>query len=99
MKLCPIVVNGVACRLETTEELDSSLVSLRLCRCPLGHRSYDIVRLTSLGVFRFRKSLNGDTWHFSQGCSQWPTKNFTSIGFLSSEDALCNECMARSRLP
>jgi hypothetical protein len=75
-----------------TEEPSGDLVTLRTFRCPLGHRSYQ----TGAGSeIRFRRPFNGDTWHFSTDCSQWPVMNFSSISYISSEATICNECLAK----
>jgi hypothetical protein len=68
-KLCAFIIDGRECRREMTEESSGELIALGIFRCPLGHRLYETAAGTEI---RFRKTLNGDTWHFLKDCSQWP---------------------------
>lgn len=43
---------------------------------------------------RYRKLNDGDTWHFSQLCTQWPFDDFIELEMPPSFGALCNECRA-----
>jgi hypothetical protein len=100
-KLCAFVIDGRECRREMTEKPSDDPGALRIFICPLGHRLYGTVApATDQSVtFRqigFRQPLNGDTWHFSKDCSQWPTTNFSSVSYMSSEATICNECLAKS---
>jgi hypothetical protein len=90
-KLCAFIVDGKECRCEMTEEL--SLSGLLGFRCPLGHQWYKTAAGTEI---RFQRSLfNGEAWHFSHDCSQWPETNAVSVTYISSEAAICVECLAK----
>lgn len=80
------------CRLEMSEEPNSELVWLRIFRCPLGHRSYGPGNPISVIVVEFRRTGAGNMWHFVKTCSQWPTDDFVSVGYLPPEAIVCSEC-------
>ena len=46
----------------------------------------------------FRKSRDGDTWHFAEECSQWPDAEFTERRDPPTDDAFCNECISSKKL-
>jgi len=46
----------------------------------------------------FRKPLEGDTWHFLQDCSEWPSADFTERGGLPVDGAFCKECVSSKKL-
>jgi hypothetical protein len=101
-KRCPFITNGLECGLDIVEEASNAgLVSLRLFRCPLGHRSYDLVsdiqNPVSFGVVEFRKNPDDEMWHFWPTCSQWPTEDFISSEETSAAYTICNECIAKSQ--
>jgi hypothetical protein len=41
-----------------------------------------------------RKSLDSDTWHFSELCSNWPHEDFLVLEGAPKGE-LCNECIAK----
>jgi hypothetical protein len=100
-KLCEFIVDRIPCRREMREESRGDLIALRIFQCPLGHRAYEVAVGTdhpiSFRDIRFRQALNGDTWHFSMNCSQWPVKNFSSISYISGDATICNECQVKGR--
>ncbi len=46
----------------------------------------------------YRKTAEGEIWHFSSNCSQWPTVNFALSKGASDNSILCNECVIKSRI-
>jgi hypothetical protein len=52
---------------------------------------HDILDISETKVFR--KSRDGDTWHFAEDCSQWPDAEFTERRDPPTHDAFCNECV------
>jgi hypothetical protein len=92
-KLCAFIIDGRECRRAMAEESRGDLIALRIFQCSLGHRCYQTVAAIEI---RFRQTLKGDTWHFSEDCSQWPSTNFFSVNYISSEATICNECLAKS---
>ncbi len=40
----------------------------------------------------YRRKRNGDTWHFSSDCSEWPSSNYDEQEPPPLTGALCNEC-------
>src|SRR5690242_13478634 len=100
MKLCSFITEGRECRLETTEEMNTDLSGLRDFSCQLGHKSDEIMNPTGQVSTRFRRSFRGgESWHFFPGCSQWPMKDYSSVQYLSGEVPICNECIAKTKMP
>src|SRR5437870_13415657 len=94
-KLCAFIMDGRECRREMTAESGGDLIALRNFRCPLGHRSFETATGTDI---RFRRTFNGETWHFSKDCSQWPVTNFSSVSYVSGEATIRSECLAQRSL-
>ena len=90
IKLCRFIVDGRECRQEMTEQSSQGLIGLKGFGCPLGHRAYDNIY--------FRKWFNDDTWHFSRDCSQWPNINYATVGYISTDDTMCNECIVKTKV-
>jgi len=91
-KLWAFIIDGRECRREMIEESSGDLIALHIFRCPLGHRLYETAAGTEI---RFRQTRNGETWHLSKDCSQWPVTNFFSVSYISGEATICNECLAK----
>ena len=91
-KLCAFIIDGRECRREMTKESNGDLIALGIFLCPLGHRLYETGAGTEI---TFRKTLNGDTWHFLKDCSQWPVRNYSSLSYMSGEATICNEGLAK----
>jgi hypothetical protein len=72
-KLCAFIENGRECRREMTEEFSGDLIAMRTFRCPLGHRWYETAAGTGI---RFRKTFDGETWHFSKECLAMANQEF-----------------------
>jgi hypothetical protein len=43
----------------------------------------------------YRKTDDGDAWHFNPSCSQWPLAGYVELEILPSVGQFCNECKAR----
>ena len=100
-KLCSSVIDGKECGRELTREPPGELMGFRVYSCPLGHISYERAGTsnpTGYGVILFRRAMTGDTWHFFNGCSQWPTTDFHESDNAAISTPLCGECLAKSRL-
>ena len=87
------------CGLQAVEQPRGKFPGLRLFRCPVGHTS--LTKRLSMKSVRlvgteFRKTSDGEVWHFLSLCSQWPSKIFVSVQCLASEAELCDECLAKS---
>ena len=82
-----------------SQDTETALLGLRLWRCPLGHRSYDLQEAEErlrLRVILFRKLSTGKKWHFSVECSEWPTSDYVEAEMISSDH--CEECMEKFRV-
>src|SRR5258706_15300460 len=44
----------------------------------------------------YRKPAGGDTWHFIEKCSKWPTQNFVELEMPPQIGELCNECKCKA---
>ena len=65
---------------------------------PQGSRAmsrHDIFNIEEETESSFRKSLDGDTWHFAHDCSQWPTDRYVVLELPPDVGALCSECTAK----
>ena len=45
----------------------------------------------------FRKDRNGETWHLSTLCNDWPTDDYQAAGVLPVGAELCKECLAKGQ--
>lgn len=43
---------------------------------------------------KYRKSKDGDTWHFHQGCTDWPETNY-DVSYAKPDGEICDECKAK----
>ena len=41
----------------------------------------------------YRRTRDGDSWHYSEYCSNWPLEDFIEIDFPPTAE-ICNECKA-----
>ena len=87
------------CGLQAVEQPRDKFPGLRLFRCPVGHicltKKQNLKPARLIGT-EFRKTSDGEVWHFLSLCSQWPSDSFVSVQRLASEAALCDECLAKS---
>jgi hypothetical protein len=60
----------------------------------LAHEIYNLQEETES---IFRKSVTGDTWHFSPNCSSWPVDDYLVLEVPPSVGEFCNECEASLR--
>jgi len=56
------------------------------------HRIFD---LREEADATYRKTPNGDTWHFAQSCSRWPGGDFLELDLPPIVGEICNECRAK----
>jgi hypothetical protein len=56
------------------------------------HKIFDLREEKQSG---YRKTGDGDTWHFNPDCSQWPLAGYVELEILPSVGEFCNECKAR----
>src|SRR6266513_1064682 len=47
----------------------------------------------------YRRTRDGDTWHFCSNCSNWPTTDFVEQRLPPSTGEMCNECTCKRRHP
>lgn len=45
----------------------------------------------------YRRAQEGDTWHFCENCSHWPTEDYVEQRQAPRTGELCNECEAKRR--
>jgi len=65
---------------------------------PRGHTQmsrHDIFNIEEETESSFRKSFEGDTWHFAPACSQWPREDYVVLELPPSFGEVCNECTAK----
>jgi hypothetical protein len=53
------------------------------------HRIFDLREESDA---TYRKTPTGDTWHFTQSCSRWPSGDYLELDLLPSVGDLCIEC-------
>jgi hypothetical protein len=46
-------------------------------------------------VWRKRKGIQYDTWHFCRNCSNWPTSDYDERSTKPTNGELCDECEAK----
>jgi hypothetical protein len=48
-------------------------------------------------VWRKRKGVAHDTWHFCRNCSNWPTSNYDERSTKPTTGELCDQCKAKEK--
>ena len=48
-------------------------------------------------VYRKRRGVAYDTWHFCTNCPQWPTSDYDERTTHPTDGELCNDCKAKRR--
>ena len=56
---------------------------------------HDILNIEEETESTFRKSVEGDTWHFARDCSRWPTDEYVVLELPPNLGMICNECAAK----
>jgi hypothetical protein len=82
----------------TVEDAYAALALIPCPHCaavPSINTAHRLVDLESANL-PYRKKSDGQVWHYSEYCSQWPVEDFVELEFPPASQ-ICNECRALVR--
>jgi predicted RNA-binding Zn-ribbon protein involved in translation (DUF1610 family) len=65
---------------------------------PYEGRPHVLAELITDNFPTYRKTPDGDTWHFDPSCNHWPDDHYVELDGAPHVGELCVECVSRRRL-